>query len=166
MNFHFWLDKFRSTELLGSKIDFFIFYFIFLFSPSLTFTTRPESLLPQKMLFFNPFCPTYLGWTCGPCRATCPQPIQVRFCLETIYFCLGSSLIYFKMKFSNSFFTFENLFSQKSHFWGPPDTRLPENRKNLTGLEFDENFLGKQLFHIFHNRKTHMFNNYKILCSH
>ena len=119
MNFHSWLDEFRPTELRGSKKEVLIFFFIFLLSlfPSHN-QTRIWSLLPQKRIFFlNPFCPTYLIWTCGPCHATCPRPVLIRFCPETIYFCLGSSSIYFKMNFTNSFFTFEIFFLKNPVFW-------------------------------------------------
>ena len=57
-------------------------------------------------------------------------------------FRLGLSSNYFKMNFNNSLFTFDIFFFSKIPFFGPSNTRRPENQKNLTVSEFDENFLG------------------------
>ena len=77
------------------------------------FPSRNLLFSAPKNHLFNPFCLTYLSWTCNPCCATCPRLVRVCFCPETIYFCLGSSSIYFKMNFNNSFFTFEIFFFLK-----------------------------------------------------
>ena len=140
MNFHSWLGEFQPTELCGLKIKVLIFFFF-----SLPFSlSRPDQNLvsppPKNDFFFNPFCPTYLSWTCGPCHATCPQPVQVRFCPKKIYFCLGSSSIYLKMNFTNSFFTFEIFFFSKIPFLGSIEHPTPQKSKKSDCIEIRQKF--------------------------
>ena len=138
MNFHYCLDEFRPTELRGLKIKVLIFFSLFL-SHSHD-QTKIWYLLPQKMIFFNPFCPTYLSWTCGPCHATCPQPVQVRFCPKKKYFCLSSSSIYLKMNFTNSFFTFEIFFFSKIPFLGSIEHPTHQKSKKSDCIEIQRKF--------------------------
>ena len=99
MNFRSWPKEFQSIELCGSKREVLIFFFLSLFSPSLSlygfFFSSQQKICsffaPTDFLFFLFFfflSNLILKFLHGPHRSMCPLLIRVPFCPKIIYLIL------------------------------------------------------------------------------
>ena len=127
MNFHFWLDEFRSTKLRRLSKETLGSLFL-----STVFPAGNELSSTPIMIFFN------LIHTFRHLAHITPLVHEL---FRSIFVPKRLSSNYFKMNLVKFIFRFQD-FSQKSRFWCPLGTRYPENRENLTISEFNEIRLG------------------------